>query len=404
VAKWTVMMFMGADGVEGNVPLEKEADDDIEELKGIPPSDNLQILIDRHGPGNAGRFRIEKGKLLDEVPKNAALAKAASLSSPEAFASGAALRDFVTSSLWSSNQEGAQAGAKPNTMLVLWGHAYDFTFGPAATRFGIDALDYGEIAGVLSEVTNKGQNKLDIVAFDACAIATLEIAYQFEPFAKYLVASQIGVPRPGFPYKRAFERLAAPLRNGTAVSDLDASQLGSYIVRRYCEAYQSSELPVSLSHLDLRQVRPLAALTDQLASALAIAMEQDESEQALVSEVFRLAQTLDEQPFVDVASLSRLLFRFSGDDEVRAAAKALGDAVLAPVAPVRGRRTPFVIENGFNSIETAGLSGVSLYAPNVAPNHDFAAAGPFYEKLAFARETLWRDLVRALALPDQVCC
>ena len=404
MAKWTVMVFMGADGVEGNVSLEKEADDDIEELKRIPDSNQLKILIDRHGPGRAGRFRIEKGELKNVVPPNAALAKAASLSSPEAFANGVALQDFFKQSLPRTFQAAAPADGQSYTMLVLWGHAYDFTFGPTATRFGIDALDYGEIARVLSEVTNKGQKKLDIVAFDACAIATLEIAYQFEPFANYLVASQIGIPRPGWPYQRVFERLADPLSKDKVVSELDPSQLGSYIVRRYCEAYQSFELPVSLSHLDLRRVRPLAALADQLASALAIAMEQDENEQAIVSEVFKLAQTVDEQPFVDVASLSRLLVRFSGDDQVRAAAKALGDAVLAPAAPVRGQSAPFVIENGFNSIETAGLSGVSLYAPNVAPNHDFAAASPFYEKLAFARDTLWRDLVRALALPNQVCC
>lgn len=403
MAKWTVMMFMGADGVEGNMPLEKAADDDVAELQRIPDSKNLEILVDRHGPGRAGRFRVEKGELKDLLPKTAALARAGSPSSPESFANGLALRDFIKSSLPSSKQEGARADAQPFTMLVLWGHAYDFTFGPAATRFGIDALDYGEIAGVLSEVTNKGQTKLDIIAFDACAIATLEIAYQFAPYARYLIASQIGIPLPGWPYDRVFDRLVEPLRPNKPLPDMNPLELGSYIVRRYCERYPSQQ-PVSLSHLDLAQAGPLSALTDRLAGALAIAMDQDENEQELVSQLFMLAQTGDGQPFVDVASLCRLLARDSSDADVRAAAKALGDAVLAPVAPAFGPRVPFVVENGFNSIETAGLSGVSLYAPNVAPAHDFAAASPFYEKLAFARDTLWRDLVRALALPNQVCC
>ncbi len=55
------------------------------------------------------------------------------------------------------------------------------------------------------------------------------------------------------------------------------------------------------------------------------------------------------------------------------------------------------------SAEGAGLHGVSLYAPHVAPGHDFGAASHFYEKFVFVRDTLWRDLVRALALPN-VCC
>ena len=36
------------------------------------------------------------------------------------------------------------------------------------------------------------QAKLDILAFDACDLATVEMACQLEPFAKYLLGSQIG--------------------------------------------------------------------------------------------------------------------------------------------------------------------------------------------------------------------
>ena len=70
----------------------------------------------------------------------------------------------------------------------------------------------------------------------------------------------------------------------------------------------------------------------------------------------------------------------------------------------KGENKPFVVESGSNSIDGVGLHGVSLYAPHVAPDHDFGAASHAYEKLVFARETMWRDLVRALALPNQVCC
>ena len=394
MAKWTVMIFMGTEGVEGTAPLDSAADADVAELGGLTfsPGQELSIWVERHGFGAPKRDRLGNATTTLTTPNIGT-----PISTPEAFATGGALESFMKTALEDPGVPAVALADPSYTMLVLWGHAYDFAFGRSATRFGIDALDYAELARVLNTVTKDGR-KLDIIAFDSCSIATLEIAYQFAPYARYLIASQIGIPLPGWPYDRVFDRLAEPL--GAA---MDPLELGSYVVRRYCERYPSQQ-PVSLSHLDLAQAGSLSVLTDRLASALAIAMDQDEKEQELVSQLFMLAQTADGQPFVDVAALCRLLVRDSGDADVQAAAKALGDAVLAPVAPAYGPRAPFVIENGFNSIETAGLSGVSLYAPNVAPNHDFAAASPFYEKLAFARDTLWRDLVRALALPNQVCC
>ena len=52
----------------------------------------------------------------------------------------------------------------------------------------------------------------------------------------------------------------------------------------------------------------------------------------LVSRLFELAQTGDGEPFVDVITLCRLLFRYSGSSQVRAAARALGDALFAPTS------------------------------------------------------------------------
>jgi len=406
---WTVMVYMGADGVEGNKELAEEARADIKEMQGVTPSDNLNILVELHGAGVPKRhYIVGKGTWQEEH---------VGASNPSDFANGIALLDFIGWALKKANH-------KPNdphhySMLVLWGHAYRFAIGHTETLAGIDALDFAELAAVLAvfqervrhQYSLKEPPKLDIVAFDACDLATIEMACQLAPYAGYLLSSQIGIPLPGWPYGRVLERLAEPKDRL-----MGPAEFGSWTVRRYCEFYRPFEQVVSLSHLDLSYARALSQLTDRLARALAIAMDDDPDELALVSRVFESSQTAEGAPFVDVVTLCRLLMRFSGSDPVRAAAKALGDALFGPRSVPGGQNAvgvpksqtgeckPFVVEHGSNSSEGAGLHGVSLYAPHVAPGHDFGAASHFYEKFVFVRDTLWRDLVRALALPDHVCC
>jgi hypothetical protein len=299
-----------------------------------------------------------------------------------------------------------------NSLLVLWGHSYRFAIGHTSTHAGIDPLDFAELAVVLSKFQEKKRQdwgmktppKLDIVGFDACSLATVEMAYQLAPYACYLIASQVGIPMPGWPYDRILERVVNP--KGPRV--MGPAELGSYVVRRYCEHYRSLDRSVSLSHMKLDHAPTLLRLTEALARALAIAMDDDAGELATVSKLFELAQTAEGEPFADVVSLCRLLMMYSSSPQVRSTARALGDAIFSPTsvrsgASSTGECKPFIVEHCRNSWEGAGLHGVSLYAPHVAPGHDFGEASHFYEKFVFARDTLWRELVRAMALPSAVC-
>ena len=98
----------------------------------------------------------------------------------------------------------------------------------------IDALDFAELSKVLKSLQqDSGRSaKLDILGFDACDLATVEMACQLEPFAKYLLASQIGIPIPGWPYDRILDRLRNPYGRL-----MNPPEFGSYVVRRFCESY-----------------------------------------------------------------------------------------------------------------------------------------------------------------------
>ena len=66
----------------------------------------------------------------------------------------------------------------------------------------IDALDFAELSDVLRRFRKQygSEAKLDIIAFDACELATVELSYQLSPFATFLLGSQVGIPIPGWPY------------------------------------------------------------------------------------------------------------------------------------------------------------------------------------------------------------
>jgi hypothetical protein len=53
--------------------------------------------------------------------------------------------------------------------------------------------------------------------------------------------------------------------------------------------------------------------------------------------------------------------------------------------------TPLVVEHGRNTALTARLNGISIYAPNVAPERDFVAVRHLYKQLRLrAEDTLER--------------
>jgi hypothetical protein len=389
--RWSVMVFMGADTVAGNAPLAEAATADLVEMESIGSDTRLDIMVQVHGRGEPQRCHIGAG------PNG----KSENINVPENerdLSRGQALGNFIRWALTQSRYD-------PNdehhfTMLVLWGHAYDFAINRTHNPNGtIDALDFAELSGVLERLQLQfgaaEGTKLDILAFDACDLATVEMACQLQPFAKYLIGSQIGIPIPGWPYDRILERLHTPIGR-----IMGPSELGSWIVRRFCESYPATS-PVSLSFLDLKRTSALFAHAEVLALTLDRAI-QDLDVRDLIAYIFLRSQTDEGRPYVDVADLCLGLVRESGDPVVIEAARALGDFLISPAAPLvglslDGAGRPFVLEHGRNAGSTARLNGISIYAPHVAPEIDFESVRHLYQNFDFAQNTRWSDLVHTLA-------
>ena len=383
--RWTIMVFMAAETVEGFAPLDDEAEKDLAELmkvQGVPGfRDFVDVFVQLHRDTGARRIHIGHS---DEPIQNVDLKRA----------KGQPLTEFVR---WARGQ--APPGPGGGSMLVLWGHSYRFAVGQTLVADGaVDALDFKELADVLQSLRLDDEKVFDIVGFDACDLASVEVAVQLQPFADYLLASEMGIPLPGWPYDRVLERLADPL--GDRI--MGAAELGSYAVRRYCEKYHADDRAVSLTLLDLNRSWEVAARVEILARKLALAVARSGHEKVAILELFFRSQTDSNKPLVDVADLCLNLMRECDDEQVKRAAEGVGDLLITPdpVFPggsATGIGRPFVQEHGRNAARTAKLNGVSLYAPHVAGPHDFEAAQKAYDLFTFAKASVWNRLVHNMA-------
>jgi hypothetical protein len=396
------MIFMGVATFDGKKSLAEAADDDLEEIATVGDGGSLgrlNVTVQQHFGSDRPPQRFHFGPTGSgkptEVPRG-----------EQDYRDGRALSDFIRFSI-----RAAKPGPKDYNMLVLWGHAYDFTFGRVISpEGGTTALNFGTIRDVLKRLQEEAdramdpreQNpippKLDVLGFDACDIATAEIAYQLQPVANFLLASQIGIPIPGWPYHRIFDRLKEP--KGDRI--MSPAELGSYAVRRFCDAYDAST-PVSLTMLNLYHAAELFRLTQDVAVELATAIESSEVRDR-IARTFMRSQTELGKPFVDIADLCLSFLDESDHPGLVDKARALGDFVAGSRPDVGEKYDqpagwPLVVDHDRNSGELVRLNGVSLYAPNVAPPEDPDGVASLYRMLDFVRQGRWSGVAHRLASP-----
>ncbi len=375
---WTVMIFMVAEPLPEWADLSELALKTVHNLTDLKLPDWLRIRVHLHTSNGVDRW-TSGPEGLEKRPR------AELQGNDKDLTDGHALSAFLRWALRTANHKD-----KDNSMLVMWGHAYPFGIGFADTGTGVDALDFAELSKVLDRIQAEVKEEfpgmdatLDILGFDACDLATIELAQHFSPYAKHLVASQIPIPLPGWPYEVILKQLIASRGDGRV--PMLPRELGSYIVRTYCSSYQGKDNAVSLSLLSLQQAGPVFDQTRALARRLLLALDGDTAETDMVARLFDLSQTYRDKPFVDAADLCENLVRYSNDSSVRHAAGELGNLLTVPVhtetARWKDQQPPFILECGRNAHDTAKLHGVSLYAPSVAiESHDWRKASIWYAK------------------------
>jgi len=158
------------------------------------------------------------------------------------------------------------------TAVVFWNHGGGSVTGAAFDElYGFDSLTLDELRAAFGGVFPLSEENppLELVGFDTCLMATVDVAYAFSDIARYLVASEETEPANGWYYSEWIGALADD-------TTMDGAALGRTICDSYylgCEEVGTQD-NVTLSLTDLSKIGNLIDAYEQFgAEALAAACE-----------------------------------------------------------------------------------------------------------------------------------
>jgi len=157
--------------------------------------------------------------------------------------------------------------------VTFWNHGGGSVSGAAFDEIhGLDSLDLAEMYQAFDAVWPADQEDpaLELVGFDTCLMATVDVASVFRNFAKYLVASEEVEPANGWYYSAWLGELAAN-------PDMDGEDLGIAICNTYYEGCElvGTQDQTTLSLTDLTKLAPLLEAYESFGQEAFVAASQD---------------------------------------------------------------------------------------------------------------------------------
>ncbi len=255
---WSIYWYLCGSDLESNGGF---ATSDLSELMEVELPENVNVVIETGGSTlwqndlmdaeklQRWLYNSEGLQLVDEQP-SASMGEAQTLA------------DFLSFAKENYPAE--------KTAVVFWNHGGGSVSGAAFDEiYGYDSLTLDEMYQAFSSVWNPSTEKqpLELIGFDTCLMATVDVANTFSDLAHYLVASEETEPANGWYYSQWVGALAEnPSMNG--------EELGKVICDAYyagCEEVGTQD-NTTLSLTDLTKVQPLLDAYDTFgAEALAAA-------------------------------------------------------------------------------------------------------------------------------------
>jgi len=239
---WAIYLYLCGSDLETEWGL---ATEDIYEMLEVQLPDNIIVVIEAGGaleweydidPDTNSRFLYDKDgfHFIEKIPS-------ANMGDPKALE---AFLRFCNDNYPADHK-----------VLIFWNHGGGSVAGVMYDeRYDLDALSLPDIRRVLETVVpySKEDPFYEMIAFDACFMATIDMAEVVNGFTRYMVASQEWAPGLGFDYTGFLQALVDnPGMNG--------AQLGKAICDTYYLACAAEEVEedITLSVIDMSRVDAL---------------------------------------------------------------------------------------------------------------------------------------------------
>lgn len=367
-ADWTVMVYL-----DGDNNLEADALNDFLEMAEIGSSEKLKIVVelDRISSSeswddtSAGDWNETKRFFVEQSMRPDAEAAVEDLGERN-MGDPAELAEFIE---WGVTNYPAQRYA-----LIIWDHGASW-LGIASDDSDSDGLNLPELSSALQTATeHTGVGKLDLIGFDACLMAQIDVLAAVAPYGQVAVASAELEPNQGWAWNAWLGALADDTTQ-------DARAIAPVIVDTYMQSYEGSEADeVTLSAFDLERLDPLLTQVDELSGAMVTDMEGAYTAIGQARSFVGVYAPSYSEEFnaVDLGDFARLLPEQGATGNVATAAKNLGSAL-----------EDARLANGAGSYHRNG-SGLSIYFPQLEELY----TDNYEQGSPLPRQTRWADFLK----------
>ncbi|MDQ7821473.1 MAG: clostripain-related cysteine peptidase [Candidatus Eremiobacteraeota bacterium] len=397
--KWTVLLYM-----DGNNNLFVPMFDALKSLEGVGSNNDVNIVAEIGGnPGDKGHGGIletimnttMKDKKIETVRRYYVTkdnSESPQIKSPKLADLGE--QDMGDPKVVSDFLEwGIKKFPAEHYAIIFFNHGAGFAGSLSDEKSG-NLVDTAEMKEVVDKAAQAAGKKIDLVDFDACLMAQVEVAHALKDGASYMVASEETERGSAQPLAKVMK----VLQEGSKDLPMSPEDLAKLFV--YESFYQtgSEMFTTTLSAVDLAKIDKVTASTDALAKA--IMGDKDEHKQirkdAAKSENY--CQGLNYKlynDYHDVGHFAKILQQDAKiqDENVKKAARELLDALGSAVIAVE--------HQGKGYTESTGLSTYlpTNYGFDPAPKTDSVnfSSTHNYEGIPYAKETGWDDMVKDIA-------
>lgn len=355
------------------------ATEDIGEMVSGLWSDNIRLVIQTGGATHWSDSMMNPNKTQRFVYHSGQFSEVANLPLQDS-CSPETLSDFLTFCNASYPAD--------HTMVILWDH------GSGVKGYGYDSIFSSSFtlaelkdAFAAAYTPNTGKPPIDILGFDACLMATAEVADTLDGFAKYLVASEELEPGFGWDY-------GAWLQTMTDNPTMNAAQVGRAIVDSFTDFYMTMNenvgdyygiQEVTLSLLDMHQSAEAYRAYRDLCSAQ---LRDAADDLGVLSEMGRIAgkatrfgsYVYDEVNSIDLGEYMELI-TVSYPKEAQRVRALLKEAVIyhrqnGSLSNAQGLAVHVPVETG----SVSGLQSGLEFVYDISPYEDVTAL--YYYKMA----------------------